>query len=105
MQPRQRWTCATRRATGLKHCGATDGASSACGSTISGESAFAGMTATPSMSRSWTITEATMKLLRNPHPGEILRTEFLDESGLSQNALAAAIGVPPNRVHAIVKGT
>ena len=46
-----------------------------------------------------------MKLLRNPHPGEILRTEFLDEAGLSQNALADAIGVPANRIHAIVKGT
>ncbi|HEY4943486.1 MAG TPA: HigA family addiction module antitoxin [Rhizomicrobium sp.] len=45
-----------------------------------------------------------MKLLRNPHPGEILRTEFLDEIGLSQNALADAIAVPPNRIHAIVKG-
>lgn len=46
-----------------------------------------------------------MALLRNPHPGEILRLEFLDEIGLSQNALAQAIGVPPNRIHAIVKGT
>ena len=45
-----------------------------------------------------------MKALRNPHPGEILRTEFLDEIGLSQNALAEALGVPANRVHAIVKG-
>ena len=46
-----------------------------------------------------------MKLLRNPHPGEILKTEFLDEAGLSQNALAETIGVPPNRIHAIVRGT
>lgn len=46
-----------------------------------------------------------MKSLRNPHPGEILRIEFLDEVGLSQNALADAIGVPANRIHAIVKGT
>jgi addiction module HigA family antidote len=46
-----------------------------------------------------------MKLLRNPHPGEILRTEFLDEIAMSQNALADAIGVPANRIHAVVKGT
>lgn len=46
-----------------------------------------------------------MKPLHNPHPGEILKTEFLDEIDLSQNALAEALGVPPNRVHAIVKGT
>jgi addiction module HigA family antidote len=46
-----------------------------------------------------------MNELRNPHPGEILREEFLNEIGLSQNQLADAIGVPGNRIHAIVKGT
>lgn len=46
-----------------------------------------------------------MGQLRNPHPGEILRYEFLDEIDMSQNALAQAIGVPGNRIHAIVKGT
>lgn len=46
-----------------------------------------------------------MVQLRNPHPGEILRHEFLDEIGMSQNALAAAIDVPGNRIHAIVNGT
>ena len=46
-----------------------------------------------------------MSTLRNPHPGEILKLEFLDEIGMSQNRLARAIGVPPNRVHAIVNGT
>jgi len=46
-----------------------------------------------------------MSALRNPHPGEILKEEFLNEIGLSQNQLAHAIGVPPNRIHAIVRGT
>jgi addiction module HigA family antidote len=46
-----------------------------------------------------------MSLLHNPHPGEILKREFLDEIGFSQNRLAHAIGVPPNRIHAIVSGT
>lgn len=46
-----------------------------------------------------------MTELANPHPGLILKEEFLTELGLSQNALAHAIGVPPNRIHAIVKGT
>jgi addiction module HigA family antidote len=43
--------------------------------------------------------------LKNPHPGDILRHEFLAEYGLSQNRLAQLIGVPPNRIHAIVNGT
>jgi antitoxin HigA-1 len=42
--------------------------------------------------------------LHNPHPGEILRHEFLREIGMSQNQLAHAIGVPGNRIHAIVNG-
>ncbi len=46
-----------------------------------------------------------MNRLRNPHPGEILRHEFLDELGVSQNRLAHMLGVPPNRIHAIVNGT
>jgi addiction module HigA family antidote len=46
-----------------------------------------------------------MGQLRNPHPGEILKEEFLGEIGLSQNQLAQAIGVPGNRIHAIVNAT
>jgi addiction module HigA family antidote len=46
-----------------------------------------------------------MGQLRNPHPGEILKEEFLNGTGLSQNRLAQAIGVPGNRIHAIVNGT
>jgi antitoxin HigA-1 len=46
-----------------------------------------------------------MGLLHDPHPGEILREEFLNEIGMSQNQLAEAIGVPGNRIHAIVRGT
>ncbi|MGO8865997.1 MAG: HigA family addiction module antitoxin [Alphaproteobacteria bacterium] len=46
-----------------------------------------------------------MGQIRNPHPGEILKEEFLKEIGMSQNRLARAIGVPGNRIHAIVNGT
>ena len=46
----------------------------------------------------------TTELIHNPHAGEILKYEFLEELGMSQNALARAIHVPPNRIHAIVKG-
>ncbi|MCL1833690.1 MAG: HigA family addiction module antitoxin [Leptospirales bacterium] len=37
--------------------------------------------------------------------GEILKEEFIVPYGISQNALANAIGVPANRIHQIVKGT
>jgi addiction module HigA family antidote len=58
--------------------------------------------------RSLTIIEAKeaiMGRLRNPHPGEILKEEFLKQIDMSQNQLAQAIGVPGNRIHAIVNGT
>lgn len=42
--------------------------------------------------------------LPNIHPGEVLREEFLAPMGLSQNALARAIGVPPRRINEIVLG-
>lgn len=45
------------------------------------------------------------QLLDNPKVGEILKEEFLAEIGMSQNALAKAISVPANRIHAIVNGT
>lgn len=35
-------------------------------------------------------------------PGEMLKEEFLAEYGLSQNKLAKAIGVSPNRIAEIV---
>jgi addiction module HigA family antidote len=42
--------------------------------------------------------------LRNPHPGEILMQEFLEQMALSQTALARAICVPPRRINEIVLG-
>jgi addiction module HigA family antidote len=38
------------------------------------------------------------------HPGEILKSEFLDELGLSAYALAKALSVPTNRVTGIING-
>ena len=55
------------------------------------------------MLRSSTITD-TDDPLRNPHAGEILMEEFLKPTGLSQSALARAIGVPPRRINEIVLG-
>lgn len=43
-------------------------------------------------------------LLHNPHAGEILLAEFLEPMGISQNALARAIHVPPRRINEIVHG-
>lgn len=36
-------------------------------------------------------------------PGEMLKEEFLAEYGLSQNQLATAIGISPNRIAEIVR--
>jgi addiction module HigA family antidote len=43
------------------------------------------------------------KKLPPVHPGEILK-ETLDDMGMSMNQLALAIGVPANRISAIVAG-
>jgi addiction module HigA family antidote len=53
------------------------------------------------MSKSLTTTS---KLLPNPHPGEILREEFLTPMALSQSEVARAVGVPPRRINEIVLG-
>ena len=42
------------------------------------------------------------KKLAPIHPGEILREEFMKPRGLSQNALARALRVPPRRINEIV---
>lgn len=42
------------------------------------------------------------KKLAPIHPGEILREEFMLPHGLSQNALARALNVPPRRINEIV---
>lgn len=38
------------------------------------------------------------------HPGEILHHEFMEPLGLTPSALARALGVPTNRITAIVHG-
>jgi len=45
------------------------------------------------------------KLLAPIPPGEILREEFMRPLGISINALARALAVPPNRIGTIVNGT
>jgi addiction module HigA family antidote len=55
------------------------------------------------MSRSPTIM-TDEELLPNPHPGEILAVEFMRPLGLSQNALARSLHVPPRRINELVQG-
>jgi len=45
-----------------------------------------------------------MRKLPNVHPGDVLIEEFLIPMGISQNAIARAIGVPPRRINEIVLG-
>ncbi len=45
-----------------------------------------------------------MKKQRSSHPGRILHEQFMKPAGLSQNALAREIGVPPRRINEIVLG-
>jgi addiction module HigA family antidote len=54
------------------------------------------------MSRSSTIM-TDEELLPNPHPGEILAEEFMRPLGLSQNALARSLRVPPRRINQLVQ--
>jgi antitoxin HigA-1 len=56
----------------------------------------------PKTSKSAITTDASR--LRVATVGEILLEEFLKPAGLSQNALARAIGVPPRRINEIVLG-
>lgn len=43
--------------------------------------------------------------LKNIHPGEILKIDFLDEMHITPYALARAIGVDQTRISQLVKGT
>lgn len=57
------------------------------------------------MSKSATTIEiAPEDWLPNPTPGDVLLEDFLKPLGMSQNALARAIGVPPRRINEIVLG-
>jgi len=44
-----------------------------------------------------------MSVIKPTHPGEILREEFLKPMGISAYRLAKDIGVPVNRITAIIK--
>lgn len=51
------------------------------------------------------MTDETFDMRRvTTHPGEVLRTEFMEPLGLSANRLGRALGVPHNRITSIVRG-
>src|SRR5258708_39195320 len=58
------------------------------------------------LSRSGSLTTTRRGSMKNEFapvtPGEMLKEEFLAEYGLSQNQLAKAIGISPNRITDIV---
>jgi antitoxin HigA-1 len=45
-----------------------------------------------------------MDMLSPVHPGEVLKTEFLDELGIAAGELAEAMVVPVSRVNGILSG-
>lgn len=45
-----------------------------------------------------------MRTVAYPHPGEILKEEFLDPLGITAYRLAQAIGVPQTRISNILAG-
>lgn len=50
------------------------------------------------------MSKSTKQKLRNIHPGEVLREEFLTPLGISQYRLAKEIGVTEARISAICSG-
>jgi addiction module HigA family antidote len=59
------------------------------------------------MGKWYELTRTSLKIMKMNklppiHPGEILREEFMKPRGLSQNALARGLNVPPRRINEIV---
>lgn len=46
----------------------------------------------------------TGEAIPNVSPGEVLQAEFMEPLGLSARALARELGVPPDRITAIISG-
>ena len=76
----------------------------------SGESFFAGPRTAQAKYKSSTTIDNTpvtlhvMKMKKPITPGEILLKEYLEPMGISQNAIARAIGVAPRAINEIVHG-
>ncbi|KPV41857.1 hypothetical protein AN478_00175 [Thiohalorhabdus denitrificans] len=51
------------------------------------------------------VVEAGGEEIAPTRPGDVLRHDFMEPFGLSANALARALNVPPNRITGILNGT
>ena len=82
------------------------GISTPSGLMINGESSSNGLTVSHMRSGLWIITDEEIAMVENEFapvtPGEMLKEEFLAEYELSQNQLAKAVGISPNRITEIV---
>jgi addiction module HigA family antidote len=58
----------------------------------------------PMEAQTMSKSRITTSRLKNPHPGDILSEDLLLPLGISQNALARAIDVPPRRINEIIHG-
>jgi len=118
-------TFVSRPPTGWKRWPATVWDNTAFASTFNGGFVSFGATAMPMTSRSSIIIDdpimteridrddlaridfsgvATDETLANVTPGEVLREEFMRPMGLSARRLARELGVPANRITAILNG-
>ncbi|MGH7088818.1 MAG: HigA family addiction module antitoxin [Stellaceae bacterium] len=97
--------CRSQARIDSKSCAAIFETTTRSASMTNGEWSSNGMIAPPTMFASSTIIERLQwrngNLHRSP-PGEILKQEFLAEYGLTQQGLAKAIGISPNRIAEIV---
>ena len=81
--------------------------STAYASTTNGASVSCGKTGMHMKSKSSITTEDEARddrKLPPIHPGETLKADFLEPHGLSGNAVARQLGVPPNRINDILRG-
>jgi addiction module HigA family antidote len=50
------------------------------------------------------VTQELNELIPNPHPGTLLKEDFLDELGVTPYRLAQATGLTPTHVSELIRG-
>lgn len=95
-------TCGCPRQTGWRSFRASTRPSIAFASTTSGELFSSGLMVMHPKWKSWIITK--MKKLKNIHPGEVLKEEFMVPLDITAYRLSKEIGIPQTRISEILKG-